>query len=279
MIWTRVVIRAATLAVAAMIAVPAAGQALGTKEFPIKAFPKFFRNGQKLGTKREPAEAVGAITLHNGIQGDLKCQNIFAGVTFNETTEGTEKGFLNTTGYSTFGCEAPQLPCRVKNTKGEEVEGDFLTAESPPTVEPEPHSTEARSTGITSLPWTGELIERETGIRQVLTHHLKIWLVEPPPSVGNSGATCQGIDVPFEEAEGTTEPGKEAGYELAPLWLNGTKNGLKPSHEVFEGEGGLTEKGFPQTGRLRSGIGEGFLSAPKLVTGGLSGGWELITAM
>jgi hypothetical protein len=47
---------------------------------------------------------------------------------------------------------------------------------------------------------------------------------------------------PFEEAEGPTESEKEAGYELAPLWLNGNKNGLKPSHEVFEGEIGLTEK-------------------------------------
>jgi hypothetical protein len=273
MLRTRVVFCAATLAVAAMIAVPAAGQALGTKEFPVKRFPKVFRNGVKLSV-REPAEAVGSIKLHNGLLGDFTCQSIFTGVTYNETTEGTEKGFLNTTGYSTSGCEA-QVPCRVKNTKGEEVVGNFLTAESPPTVEPE-HSSEAHSTGITSLPWTGELIERETGIEQLLTHHVKIWFVSPPPaeSVGKP-PNCMGIAIPFEDAEATTE--KEAGYELAPVAINGTKNGLKPSKEEFAGEEGLTEKGFPQTGRLKSGIGDGFLTALRMFTGGLAGGWELIT--
>jgi hypothetical protein len=271
MMWTRVVIRAATLAVAAMIAVPAAGQALGTKEFPIKAFPKFFSNGVKENLARKPVIAEGTITLHNGVLGDLKCENMFAGITYNETTEGTEKGFDSTTGYSTFNCKA-SIPCPVHNTKGEEMEGDFLTAESPP----EPAGTEAHPTGITSLPWTGELIERETGIRQVLTHHVKVWFVVPPKTVG-IGDGCGGFEVPFEDAEGASE--KEAGYELAPMWINGFKNGLKPSHEELNGETGLTEKGFPQTGVLKSPFGEGFATAFRLVNGGLGGGWELITAM
>jgi hypothetical protein len=159
----------------------------------------------------------------------------------------------------------------VKNTKGEEVEGIYLTAESPP----EPAGTEAHPTGITSLPWTGELIERETGIQQVLTRHVKIWAAFPPNTVGK-GPGCNGVEVPFEEMEGPTE--KEAGYELAPLWLNGAVNALKPSHEEFNGEFGLTEKGFPQTGRLKSPVGDGFLEAPKLTNGGLSGGWELVNA-
>jgi hypothetical protein len=159
----------------------------------------------------------------------------------------------------------------VKNTKGEEVEGIFATAEAPP----EPAGSEAHPTGITSLPWTGELIERETNITQVLTHHVKIFLVSPPVTVGVGN--CQGLGLPFEDAEGTTE--KEAGYELAPIWVNGTRNGLKPSFSVFEGESGLTEKGFPQTGRLKSGVGDGFTTTPtRLVIGGLGGGWELITA-
>jgi hypothetical protein len=258
----------AVLAALAVVA-PAASQA-GTKEFPIKRFPKVFRNGVKLNTIRRPAIAVGGITLHNGVLGDLKCENMVAGVTYNETTEGTEKGFTNTVGYSTFNCVA-QAPCKVKNTQGETVEGIYATAESPPIPE---HGTEAHSTGITSLPWTGELIERETGIKQVLTHKVKVWIVDPPASVGVGN--CQGLEVPFENAEGETE--KDAGYELAPVTVNGTRNGLKPSHGEFDGEEGLTEKGFPKTGRLKSGIGDGFTTAPKLVSGGLEGGWELLTA-
>jgi hypothetical protein len=280
MISTRVVVRAATLAVATMIAVavvvPAAGQALGTKEFPIKFFPKVFSNGVKATTTRKPVIAVGELTLQNPVLGNLKCANVFAGVTYNEATEGTEKGFDSTTGYSTFNCKA-SIPCPVHNTKGEEVEGDFLTAEAPPEAV---SSTEAHPTGITSLPWTGELIERETGIKQVLTHHLKVWFVVPPKTVG-IGDGCGGFEVPFEELEGpaATEKGAtEAGYELAPVWENGTKNGLKPSHEEFLGEEGLTEKGFPRTGRLTSQAGDGFPTGFKIFTGGLGGGWELITA-
>jgi hypothetical protein len=261
----------AALAAVAVVA-PAAGQAFGTSNFPIKRFPKVFRNGVKLNTIRRPAEAVGGITLHNGVLGNLTCQNIFAGVTYNETTEGTEKGFDNTTGYTTFNCEG-QAPCRVKNTHGEEVEGNFFTAESPPVSTGTEAHVEAHFSGITSLPWNGELIERETGIRQVLTHHVKIWFASPPSSQGRGG--CMGVEIPFEDAEGTTE--REAGYELAPQWFNGARNGLKPSHAEFTGEEGLTEKQFPQTGRLKSPVGDGFTTGPKLITGGLEGGWELLT--
>jgi hypothetical protein len=260
----------AVLASVAVIA-PVAVQAAGTSNFPIKRFPHIFKNGVKvaLGTKLN-AIAVGEIILHNGVLGNLNCQNMVAGQTFNEVTEGTEKGFANSTGYSTFNCVA-QAPCKVKNTKGEEVEGIYATAESPP----EPAGTEAHPTGISSLPWSGEVIERETGITQVLTHHVKVWIVDPPKTVGVGN--CQGLEVPFEDAEGTTE--REAGYELAPVAINGTKNGLKPSHAEFLGESGLTEKGFPETGRLKSGIGDGFTSTSpaKIVSGGLGGGWELLT--
>jgi hypothetical protein len=55
------------------------------------------------------------------------------------------------------------------------------------------------------------------------------------------------------------------------------KNGLKASHLEFHGEEGLTEKQFPQTGRLKSGPGDDFTTATKLITGGLEGGWELLT--
>src|SRR5262245_60293456 len=95
----------APLVLAAVVAVPAA-QAVP----PIIRFPKVFRNGVKLTSARQPAIAFGNFTLHNSTLGDLTCQNMVAGSIYNETTEGTEKGFENTTGYGTFNCVA-QIPC------------------------------------------------------------------------------------------------------------------------------------------------------------------------
>jgi hypothetical protein len=160
----------------------------------------------------------------------------------------------------------------VKNTRGEEVEGISLTAEAPPRLE----GTEAHSTGISSVPWPGELIERETGKKQLLIHHAKYWMVLPPPNVGN-GPGCLGTEIEFEEQEGASE--KEAGDELAPLWVNGSKNGLKNSWMELDGQTGKTEKGFPITGRLISPTaGPGYFKAFPLLVGGLGGAWELITA-
>jgi hypothetical protein len=251
-----------------MIAVPAAQAALP----PIKAFPKVFFNGTKATAVHKPAIISGSITLENTIIGAMSCNSAWTGQAFNETTEGTEKGFLNTVGYMTYGCEAGNK-CTVKNTRGEEVEGIYLTAEAPPVVK----GTEVHNAGITSLPWTGEFIERETEKRQVLTHHLKLWLVLPPGAPIGQGIGCAGTELEFEEEEGPTE--KEAGYELAWSCINGTRNGLKPTHCEFRGEEGLTEKGFPVTGRLHSPqVGDGILTASKLIHAGLEGNWELVTA-
>jgi hypothetical protein len=102
--------------------------------------------------------------------------------------------------------------------------------------------------------------------------HVKLWIVFPPNTVG-TGSGCLGTEIEVETLEGKTE--KEKGYELAPEWVNGIVNGLKPSHTLFNGE--EPEKGFPKTGRLKSPqVGDGFLTAPAL-RNGRGGGWELIT--
>jgi hypothetical protein len=92
------------------------------------------------------------------------------------------------------------------------------------------------------------------------------------------GAGCEllgGEEIPFETQEGTTE--KEAGDELAPKTANGLGNGLSPSHGVFGGEKGLTEKGHPETGRLVSKtLGPGYTTG-ELVSAG-SADFELVTA-
>jgi hypothetical protein len=170
----------------------------------------------------------------------------------------------------TYECKA-ERPCKVKNTKGEEVEGIYATAEAPPVV----NGTEIHNAGITSLPWTGEVIEREAGVPQILTHHVKIWIVLPPTSVG-TGEGCMGSEVPFEAMEGEAE--KAEGDELAALTVNGSRNGLKPSHNELRGEEGKTEKGFPKTGRLISpSAGPGYITAAKLITGGANGSWEFVS--
>jgi hypothetical protein len=194
-----------------------------------------------------------------------------AGNLRNEQTEGTEKGLARFTQVSSGECKA-EIPCRVKNTKGEEEEGIHLTVEAPPIVE----GTERGLTGISSLPWTGELIEREAGTRQLLIHHAKFWVVFPPATVGKGGG-CLGTEIEFEDQEGATE--KKLGYELAPVWINGSRNGLKPSHLEFLGELGLTEKGRPVTGRMRSPqVGDGFYEGNKVIPIGANGGNELLTA-
>jgi hypothetical protein len=262
----KLLILLAPLALTGLFAVPSTQAAVP----PIKAFPKVFINGIKATSTRRPAIAFGNITLHNGTLGNLTCNNVVTAQTYNEATEGTEKGFQNTIGYTTFECKAENT-CKVKNTRGEEVEGIYATAFAPP-----PAGTEAHESGVSSLPWTGEAIEREEGKKQILTHKVRVWIVLPPSTVGK-GLGCLGAEIEFLDEEGTTE--KEAGYELAPLSVNGSKNGLKPSHGEFKGEEGLTEKGFPQTGRLFSPTvnGDGFTTAPKLVAAGLNGAWELTT--
>jgi hypothetical protein len=231
-----------------------------------EASPQWFINGKRLGSTPESVIAVGEQTVTNQTLGSLTCTTAGLASIFNES----EKGVEITEGGGYAHCKA-QFPCKVKNTRGEEVEGISLTFEAPPVVE----RTEAVRTGISSLPWTGELTEKEPGVRQVLTHHVKIWVVLPPASVGK-GTSCIGSSIPFEDQEGPTE--KQAGDELAPIFINGSKNGLKPSHGEFLGELGKTEKGFPKTGRLISEIGPGYTTAKDVSTAGAKGGWELITA-
>jgi hypothetical protein len=228
--------------------------------------PRWFRNGILLTTTRAPVLTVGPITLENSMLRKLTCQNAVASNVWNES----ERGLESVVAYTTFECKS-ELPCKVINTKGEEVEGIYATAESPP----EPAGTEAHATGISSLPWSGELIEREATVHQLLTHQVKIWIVLPPGSVGK-GEGCKGTEIPFEAKEGEAE--KAEGDEPAPVTFNGSKNGLKPSHSEFTGEVGLTEKSFPRTGRLISPVaGPAYTTAARLNIGGLGGGWELLT--
>jgi hypothetical protein len=262
---------APTAVVVALIAMPAVTQAA----------PRVFVNGKPLELKHEPGFSFGKIELKNAELKTITCENFVAGFSWNEVKEGTERGFGETTGYATWECKGA-MPCIVTNENGVEKEGTFVSAEGPPTF----LGTEkkARRTGNSSLPWTGELTEKEpaAGVkaRFVLSHHVKTWIVVPVdqklggPGKGSGCEVLGGNEIPFEDEEGATE--KAAGDELAPRTVNGTKNGLNPSHGVFAGE--KTEKsGAPETGRLISPtFGPGYTTG-ELVTGGATV-FELATA-
>jgi hypothetical protein len=253
------------LALAALGAIPVVAQAI---------VPRVFSNGRLLTTKHESAFAFGPITLTNAILPPLKCQNFSAGQTWNEVVNGTERGFLQTTGYGTWECLAtggppPAVPgVKVKNARGETQEGIFATAEQPP----ESKTEKGHKAGATSLPWTGELTEKEAGKLFVLTHSVKVWIVIPlcteegGTGVGE-GCLLAGDEIPFEDS--TTVPGAE----LEPMSVNGVKNGLTPSKAVFEGP--KTEKnGQVETGFLESGFGHGFTSGSLVAAG--TGTFELL---
>ena len=242
---------------------------------PADAASKWFINGHLVGAQPEQILSFGKITLKNAELKTVECQNLVAATVWNELREGTEKGFQDTNGYSTWGCKA-SLPCKVHNERGEEEEGIFASPEGPPTFQGT--EKEARRSGDTSLPWTGELIEKE-GSRYVLTHHVRVWLVVPlDKTMGGpgEGPACEllgGQEIAFANREGATE--KAAGDELAPKAVSGTKNGLSPSHVVFAGE--KSEKGgVPETGRLVSTYGFGYTTG-ELVSAGATD-FELVTA-
>jgi hypothetical protein len=180
--------------------------------------------------------------LHNPILGNINCEQFFAGGVWNEVQEGTERGYADTTGYLTWECHA-STPIIVRNERGVEQEGQYLTAEEPPEAKTE----KAHKTGSTSLPWTGELTEKEAGKFFDTTHHVKVWWVMPLcTEMGGTGkgggCLLGGAEIPFEDDPAI------AGAELAFKCANGVKNGLSPSKAPLEGE--KTEKsGLPETGR------------------------------
>jgi hypothetical protein len=258
------------LAVVVVVAMPAVAQAAPP--------PRWFINGVRAGTKHEPTFSFGKITLKNAELKELTCENFAASSVWNEVAEGTERGFGETTGYSTWECKAA-LPCDVTNENGVTKEGVFATAEGPPSLT----SEKARRTGNTSLPWTAELTEKEGNRKEFFTetHHIKVYIVVPVnKSLGGpgTGAGCEllgGDEIPFENEEGLTE--KVAGYELKPKVPAGIGNGLSPSHILFAGEKGFAEKGYPETGQLHNKtFGNAYITG-ELVSAGQAD-FELVTA-
>jgi hypothetical protein len=270
-------------AAAVTVPPPGPGTASGeqktfTTASPPPSPPQFFINGKKATTKHEAGFSFGEITLTNKTLAGLECKSFFSQQRWNEVREGTERGFQETTGYATWECKAG-LACEVTNERGVKKEGIFLSAEGPPDLVTE----KARRNGNTSLPWDGELTEKEpqagTTAFFTLTHHVKIWYVIPlGTEMGGAGVgpgcALGGNEIAFEDKEGPTEKAK--GLEEEPKGVNGGgRSPLFPSHGLFEGE--KTEKsGAFETGALESSFGLG-ITTGKFVTAGATA-FELVEA-
>ena len=181
-----------------------------------QASPKFLINGVAAGAKHEAIIQYGPITLENHFLGKIKCQNLASGNIWNES----EKGLGNTEGYTTYSCTSEPLACA----------GVFATAEKPVEVTERIVASEKKKVaqrGATDLPWEGEAVEEEGGekLKKIKTHGIRVTVVVP----------CLTMEVPFEGV-------------LEPISINGIKNGLFPSHLVFQGKGGKT--GFLTTTAL-----------------------------
>src|SRR5271167_4062343 len=71
---------------------------------------RWFINGKLAEAKHEPTFSYGKVEFKNAVLKTITCQNFLAGSSWNEVKEGTERGFQNTIGYSTWECKAT-LPC------------------------------------------------------------------------------------------------------------------------------------------------------------------------
>jgi hypothetical protein len=196
-------------ALAAFSVPPAVGQAA----------PQFRINGVLAGANKQNVVQFGTITMKSPFWGEIKCNLLVGAPVGNES----EQGVASVDGWGTWGCHATELRGKT-----------FITPENAVQVierlNTEKHIINEPKRGETSLPWPSRPVttpEATTALHIGNTEKLPLepvkFIVDAPEEL---------FEVPYE---GT----------LQPRWINGTKNGLKPSHLEFEGEGGKT--GFLKT--------------------------------
>jgi hypothetical protein len=204
-------------------------------------------NGVKIGLGHNLISNWGSLTFENPVTliGKMTCPTLLGGGIWNEGTESV--GFENLEAFTTSACsKEPACP------------GAFMTSEPPlrlATIEKGTEKEVVARRQASSLPWSGEVIEGEN-IEKAKALKVKISGIHM-----SLVSTCEHLELPIE---GTLEP----------LFINGAKSGLKPSHLLFEGKGGSTGHlintfGFTQTER------EIFVSGELKIDGA---GQQLITA-
>jgi hypothetical protein len=150
----------------------------------------------------------GTITMKSPFLGEIKC-NVFDGAPIRNESE---RGVASVDGWETSDCRMPEC---LRGSAS-------VMAEAPPKLVEVVREVAER--GAKTLPWPAELTapEGRTSLRignteKVHLAPIKFWVNCPG----------EGLEVPYEG-------------ELVPAYVNGSKNGLKPSHLEFEGSGGKT---------------------------------------
>ena len=169
-----------------------------------QAAPQFHINGNLVGATQQSAVGFGTLTLSNSRFGEFKCKVLMGWTVGNES----EKGVGGIEQWHPFQCTA------------KECQGSALVTPEGLELIEETHGTEKiYSPKIIkpNMPWPLELLTFGTGKAKVNTRKMKMYLVCPQ----------EGLEVPFNG-------------NLEPHLVNGLKNGLSPSHLVFEGKGGST---------------------------------------
>jgi hypothetical protein len=174
-----------------------------------QAAPRFYVNVILAGLNKQNVALQGTMTLNNTFLGNIKCTALAWASVGNES----ERGVGNVEGYRGEDC-----------TSEPACQGIFAVAEGPIKFRfnGQPPGTLEAVYGPSTLPWSGEAIEEEgTEKRKKFKMTISLTIVVP----------CFG-----PEAAGPYEAPYEA--TLEPLIINGTKNGLKPTHLELDGSGG-----------------------------------------
>jgi hypothetical protein len=169
-----------------------------------QAGPQWFINGIRAGSEREEVEMWGNLQFQSSQLGKMACHMNGSGSVWNES----EKGLGLMDFFNTGACIVEPNVC----PEG----GIFVTAEEPVYLVKEGSGTEKfykPKRGLSSLPWPEELSENTEKKHRLTIRNMKLTTAVP----------CLGLEVPME---GTLE----ANY------VNGTKNGLSPSHWRIGGE-------------------------------------------
>jgi hypothetical protein len=201
-----------------------------------QAAPQWLVNAELAKSKASAINYItfGPITLKNEVFSELKCESVSAGLLWNES----ERGFSNTNWQLTSNCKTEP---ECESIGGSEKA--LLVPETPANVtEKEGKKTAIR---LTTLPWNGELVEPTEKEVRLKSQGISLTLV------------CPGVlEIPFVEPTAAEEA--KGRFPLQPRLENGAKNGLHPSHVVFEGEktGVLIAKGVPPADEILSYVGE-----------------------
>jgi hypothetical protein len=173
------------------------------------ASPRWFINDTLAGPVMQNVVAVGSLTLDFPFVGEWKC-GVLAGVPVRN--EGGN-GLASVESWSQYDCSTASCPGAAYVTTEAPVE--LLEKEIIKGSEKEVEYSAKRAPR--SLPWPAETAAPEAGVSRLAISRIGVTLECP----------AEAYAVKFVGG-------------LEPRIVNGAKNGLNPSHLVFEGKGGKT---------------------------------------